>query len=209
MAMTTDNIAFSLLAIGVGAFIVLRVIPSYINNRKREVEAELKQAEERANRAEAERKERDRKEVLQKNDSDADQILRHLICAKLDLQHILSCIDNFNVTPENIVQLWKWTQDHQGVMDFYVFREITGYFPQPNEEPFLLKKEVEQLLEEHCDAGTCLEFADEKLGIQRNYEYWDGENCGGVRCEKANGRFEDVNARFERILRRQRGAGRG
>ena len=89
-------------------------------------------------------------------------------------------------------------------MDFHVFKEIIKYFPQPNEEPFLLKEEIEQLLEEHCDAEPCLGYADEKLGIQRGYELRDGETCGGLYYEKTNGRYEHIDARFKRILKKHR-----
>jgi len=208
--MSTDTIVFSLLAAGAGVFVVFRVIPSYLRHRKSEAEAERKRAEERTKRADAERKERDRREVLRNRDPDVDPILRSLICAKLDLQRVLGRIDEFDLTPENMVKLGKWTQDHQDVMAFHVFREITEHFPQPDEEePVLLKDEIEQLLDEHCDAPTCLGYADEKLGIQRGYEYWDGQNCGGVDYERADGRYEDVNDRFERILRKLPGTDRG
>jgi hypothetical protein len=201
MTINTNIIIFSLLAVVVSAFIVLRVIPSYINNRRRVVEKEMEQAEVRNKKYESDRTEQDRKVFLEKNDSKVDQIIENLICAKLDLQHILRCIDDFTFTPDNLSQINKWTNDHQEVADFYVFRQIMEYFTQ-HDSCFFERKEVEQLLDEHFDAGTCLEFADEKLGIHRNYEYWDGENCGGVRYEKANGRYEDINARFDRILRR-------
>ena len=62
--MSTDSIIYSLLAIGAIAFVVFRVIPSYLHHRKQQAEAEVKRAEERAKRAEAEQKERDRKEIL-------------------------------------------------------------------------------------------------------------------------------------------------
>lgn len=114
---------------------------------------------------------------------------------------MLRGIDEFNLTPEKIMQFKQWTYDHKGIMDFHVFRDIKENFPQPDEEePLLFKDDIKRLLEEHCDAQTFLDYADERLGIQRGFEHWTGENCGGVDFERADGRYEDVNTRFERIL---------
>jgi hypothetical protein len=210
--MSRDDIVFSLLAAGAGVFVVFRAIPSYLRQRKQKLEAERKRAEERAKQAEAERQERDRKQVLRERDPEVDPIIRSLILAKLHLQRLLSRIDGFDIslTPEKVVQLQKWAHDHQGVMDFHVFRAIKEYFPQPDEEdPVLLKDEIQGILDDLHEPSEYLEYADEKLGIAPRYYLWDGQNCGGVKYERADGRDEDVTERYERVLRKLPGTDRG
>ena len=71
-------------------------------------------------------------------------------------------------------------------MDFFVFEAICEYFPSPDEaDPVLEIGEIRELLEEHCDALTCLGYADEKLEIQRGFEHWDDATSVGVRYERA------------------------
>ena len=141
-------------------------------------------------------------EVLRDMDREVDFILQSLILAKLDLERILCSVNEYDVKSENIAQLLKWTQDHQSVMDFSIFNEIKNYFPEPFEEETILRKEhIKQLLE-HCEGMECLGYADEKLGIQREYIHVDGQNCGGWGYKRTNGRYEDVNIRFKRDLRK-------
>jgi hypothetical protein len=208
--MSTDAIVFIILSVAAGAWIVFHTIPRYMRYRKREAEAERKRAEECAKKAAEEHQEDERKARLRERDGEVDPILREILLAKVDLQRLLDAIDEVDIGADNITQLQNWHSKYEAVMDFYVFKEIAEYFPEPDEsEPALLKGEIEQLLDEHCDALSCLSYTDEKMGIQRGYEYWDGANSGGVNYERGDGRYEDVNARFERILRKLPGTDRG
>lgn len=208
--MSTDAIILTILGVAASAWILFHIIPRYVRYRKCEAEAERKRAEERAKKAAAARQEDERKARLLERDGEVDPILREILIAKLELQRLLATLDEFDVSDDQIRQLQRWRCRHDAVMDFHVFKEIAEYFPEPEESgPILMKDEVEQLLEEHCDAQTCLGYADEKLGIQRGYEYWDGECSGGVNYERGDGRYEDVNVRFERILRKLPGTDRG
>lgn len=205
MKMSTDVIGLTILGVAVGLFIAYRV-PRYVRWRKREVAAERRHAEERAKKAVAVRQEDERKARLRERDDEVDHILQELLLAKMDLKRLVATIEDGDASPDSSTQLRDWCSRHERVMDFDVFRKVAEYFPKPDEnESVLLKDEIDVLLDEHCDAQTCLGYADEKLGIQRGYEYWDGIKGGGVNCERADGRYEDVNVRFYRILRKVTG----
>jgi hypothetical protein len=174
----------------------------FLRSRKKKAEARRQLERQRELKVQQMKDEVARRKHLRENDPMVDLILKSLMLAKIDLERLLDRMDESTPRPADLERLQQWKRDHAKVMDFHVFEEICKYFPAPGEDdPFFEIDEIRGLLEDQCDDVTCLGYADEKLGIQRELRYCDDMNRSWVDYERADGRFEKVHHRLDRVLR--------
>jgi hypothetical protein len=179
---------------------MFRAFARFLRSRRRKAEARRELEQQREEEADRRRREDARQEHLREQDPMVDLILKSLLLAKLDLERLLDRIDKSAPRPEDFEHLQQWQRDHAKVRDFLVFEAICRCFPAPGEDdPYLEIDEIRRLLEHQCDDMTCFGYADEKLGIRRELRYCDDMNRSWVEYERADGRFEMVHRRLDRI----------
>jgi len=201
----------SLIVFGIiGSIISFYHISGYILQRKDDAERERKLKAYNESKAKIEMEERKRKSLLKKHDSDVDKIIYKILIAKQYLQIIIKNMNDFEVMPHDKKAFQHWKQDNEGLMDFFDFEEIVKYFKEYSEDNLWYSKSgLEKLLEDNFEPESCIMYADDKLGLSRNEQLVDGPKYGGTEVENANGRFEHVNKRVERVMKKLPGTDRG
>ena len=181
------------------------LIPDYLRQQKKKKEMRKEWEHARALRNEKIHTENHRKEILKAKDIEVDPIVKKLIYTKVHLKNILEKVDEDMLTRVDLDLFSQWLGAHIDVMDFCVFEETAKLLPK-KENDFLIKDDVLELLDREFSAELCFDYADRKLGITREYVYWDGKATGGMDYEKGNGSFENIEKRYARILKQVPGA---
>ena len=160
--------------------------------------------------------EQERKESLRKLEPLVDEILRDLICADMALRKVLRTEDDPTSSNALSSRLKEWASAHHEVMDFPAFRHVMDELAQTSRLGFPVPaSSLLQELDREFEVEEFLEFADTKLGIQRGVRIDDSwgegrdESAYGTKYERADGSFEKVQTRIDRIVRRLPGTDRG
>ena len=124
---------------------------------------------------------------------------------KLELDGILASVQDFFKT-QDVQRLDKWIAHNTELMKFPPYEAIVALLEEARGH-ILVKEDVENALEDFAE--NAVDYADHAFGIERGQMMVDGLDEGGRMIETANGSYEYVYVRYDRILLSVRGADRG